>query len=429
MTKCAIIGGGLAGLTSAVYLSGAGVNVKLFEASPKLGGRTYSFLDENSGNIIDNGQHIMMGCYYNTLELLRIIGSIDNLHLQKNLDIKFVDKEKGIISLKAYSGVYPFNLLIGLLKFTAIPLTDRIKIIKTVSKLFLIDPVKFENYSVLEWLNLEKQSVTSMRCFWEILVVGALNSKLEKASAKLFIDILKQIFLGGNKAAGIIIPNAGLSEVFSEKAQQYIRENKGEIYLSKPVKSIRVEDKKVTEIIFENGSESDFDFVISSVPHHSLSKIINPDLEAVKNFNPEYSPILSAHLWVKNNPLKEMFYGFFNSPVQWIFNHKDYITIVISSADELINLDKDVITELIICELEKNFPEFNKSLITDSKIIKEKRATFIPNIQTLYTRPDVKTEISNLFLAGDWTNTGLPATIEGAVKSGKIAGEMVIAVI
>lgn len=427
MTKCAIIGGGLAGLTSAVNLCRAGVKVKLFEATPKLGGRTYSFLDQLSGNIIDNGQHIMMGCYYNTLDLLKTIGSMGNINIQRNLEITFVDKANGIIPLKAYSSFYPFNLLIGLLNYKAISLTDRLSIIKTITKLLIIDPDKFEKYSVIEWLNEEKQGTPSMEYFWEILVVGALNSKLENASAKLFINVLKQIFFGGNKAAGIIIPDVGLSEVFSEKAQQYIEGKNGEIFLSKPVKSIIINNKNVERIIFENGEESNFDFVISAIPHYSLAKIINVELESVKNFNPQYSPILSAHLWIKENLFQGKFYGIIGSPVQWVFNHKDYITIVISSAEGLINLDKDVITDLIICELEKFFPEFNKSLVTKSKIIKEKRATFIPNTHTLNTRPDTRTEISNLFLAGDWVNTGLPATIEGAVKSGRIAGDIVIA--
>jgi hydroxysqualene dehydroxylase len=171
-------------------------------------------------------------------------------------------------------------------------------------------------------------------------------------------------------------------------------------------------------------SISDFDCVISAVPYHAFQKFISvsylnkkPDLR--------YSSILTIHLWLSHNPLKEDFYGLIDSPVHWIFNKKTHLTLVISDADYLNGKSKEEILFLAARELKK-YIKLDLDDIIDFQIIKEKRATFIPSEHTLNSRPSVITGLDNFFVAGDWVDTGLPSTIESAVKSGRMAADAVL---
>ncbi|MEJ2193971.1 MAG: FAD-dependent oxidoreductase, partial [Ignavibacteriaceae bacterium] len=166
------------------------------------------------------------------------------------------------------------------------------------------------------------------------------------------------------------------------------------------------------------------DYVILAVPLYSLRKLL-PDWIITPDINFEYSSILNVHIWLKNNPLTETFYGLIDSPVHWIFNKDSHINIVISNANHLMEKTADEIYELCMREL-KLFTVILESDVQYFRVLKEKRATFIPANQIINSRPSSKTKINNLFLAGDWTDTGLPSTIESAVKSGKIAAEHVI---
>jgi uncharacterized protein with NAD-binding domain and iron-sulfur cluster len=143
-----------------------------------------------------------------------------------------------------------------------------------------------------------------------------------------------------------------------------------------------------------------------------------------QNLNFAHSAILTLHIWLKENRFNENFYGLIGSPVHWIFNHKDYITLVSSDANELIDKTKEDLFEMAVYELKK-YAGIEREEIKSYKVIKEKRSTFIPDNESIDKRPDTKTKIKNFYLAGDWVNTGLPSTIEGAVKSGRMAAEFI----
>jgi hydroxysqualene dehydroxylase len=427
MKKVAIIGGGLSGLSTAIWLAKAGVRVELFEASPKLGGRTYSFLDDQSGDLVDNGQHILMGCYKETLQLLKIVNADKDLFSQEKLEIDFIHKDLGIVPLESKSRIYPFNLLIGFLKYKAISLPERLKIIKVLFKLLFVPSDSLQNITVFDWLISEGQNENTIKSFWEILVIGALNTKAENASAKIFADVLKQMFFGGNKSSAIILPKTDLSSLFCNKISSYLLNQNGIINLSSKVCSVKIKRNKIQYIQTDDGCYNYFDFVVSAIPYYAFQKIFQNINELEEyNFQLQYSPIINAHLWLKNNNFKKKFYGFIDSPIHWLFNHGKYITIVKSNAEEIINLTNEEIIRIFTNEIKKYFKDFNISLISHYKIIKEKRATFIPSEFILNNRPYSRTKIRNLFLAGDWTNTHLPATIEGAVKSGRLAADLIL---
>lgn len=336
MKKCVVIGGGLAGLTSAVYLSQNGFHVEVIEASPKPGGRAYSLKDEDTGSIIDNGQHIMMGCYKETLKFFKLIGAEENLIYQDRIKVNFVKENFNLVPLQASSLPYPLNLLSALLNYKALSLSDRLLFLKFFLKLPFTSQNNIKYLTVYDWLIKEGQNENIRKAFWEILAVGALNTNIKKASAVTFAIILKEIFFSGNKAAAIILPKLGLSETYCKNALKFIEGNNGKINLLERVTELKASDGKITEIETTKRKITDFDFVISAVPLYALKKIF-PGLKPVNELELNYSSILSIHIWLKENKLTEDFYGLINSPVHWVFNHQDHLTLVISDADELID--------------------------------------------------------------------------------------------
>ncbi len=424
MRKCVVIGGGFAGLSAAVYLSRAGVKVHLLEASPKLGGRSYSFREKTTGDTVDNGQHLLRGCYNYTLDFLKLLGTDNLLPFPNNLHVPFVDKNGKVYHLSTSSGFYPFNLLSAILKFNAVPLSDRFNAALFLGKALLYSDRELEKLTVLELLKKENQSERMIKSLWEIIAVGALNADMKEASAKLFVDILKQIFLTGNRSYKMLVPSAGLSKLYCEAATKIIEQNGGKVTCSAKIEKIKCTGNKIASVASNEMEHNDFDFVISAIPPYALDKILEPEFSNELNLEKfKTSPILSAHLWLKENSFSEKFYGLIESDVHWVFNHGSYISVTISGADKFNDLPHDKIKCIIFSELKKYFHFFNEDSVSYIKRIKEKRATIVPSPEIIRKRPGSRTRYNNFFLAGDWTDTKLPATIEGAVKSGKIAAE------
>ena len=238
MKKCLVIGGGFAGLSASVHLSNSGYKVELIEASPKLGGRAYSFSHKQTNMLIDNGQHIMMGCYNETLKFLELIGASNKLEIQEKLSVKFLKPGFERHQLKASSLLYPFNLLSAIYNYSAISLLERLAVVRFFLKLPFFSHRDLSKMSVDDLLIKENQNENVKKAFWEILCVGALNTNLQKASAKVFIDILKEIFLKGSLGSKIILPKTSLSEMYCEPAKQFIEKKGGRIFLSERVEEI-----------------------------------------------------------------------------------------------------------------------------------------------------------------------------------------------
>lgn len=430
MKNCLVIGGGLAGLSSAVYLSEKKYKVTILEASPKLGGRAYSLYNPKYDDYYDNGQHIMMGCYYETIDFLKKINSWDKIDFQDSLKINFVEYGGKVHKLSAPKYFYPFNILLALMNYSAVKFSSRLKIIDfMMDSLCCVDDA-LKNLTVEQWLKIKREPEDSIKALWDILIIGALNTTSVNASAQVFSEILKRIFFDGNNAASIIIPATDLSKMYINNSVEFLKRNGGSTIVSERVQRVEIDGNRITKIISDKNEYSDFDFVISSIPAYALEKIkINDNQNFTELINIpsfKYSPILNAHLWLKENPFKEKFYGLIDAPVHWLFNHGKHISLTTSSAEGLIGLnDKEILSVLNSC-LELFFPIFKQDLVADFKIIKEKRATFIPDISSTLQREKIKSPLDNFILAGDWVNTGLPSTIESAVLSGRLAADEVV---
>ena len=281
MKNCLVIGGGIAGLTAASILTSKNISVTLLEASPKLGGRTYSFKDQETKTTIDNGQHILMGCYIETLSFLKQIGAENNFVFQQNLKLIFLSKDKNKYQLNADKLFYPLNLLCAILNYDVLTLSEKLSFIGFILRLPFISQRTLKTKNVLDWLIQNNQNENSIKMFWEILGVGALNTNLKNASALLFHNILMQIFFNGNYSSTIVLPKFGLSESIVEPAEKYIFKNGGKIITSEKVKELKILNEKVIEVITDKSSYKDFDFVIFATPLFSIEKIIDPTLLGV----------------------------------------------------------------------------------------------------------------------------------------------------
>ena len=422
--KCLVVGGGFAGLSAAVYLSKNSFQVDLIEASPRPGGRAYSFQEKSTDTVIDNGQHILMGCYDETLKFIKIIGADKNLAYQKNLEVNFLKKDFKEITLKSAGSFYPFNLIFGLLKFEALNFSERLTLLRLLLKLPFLVSQKFSKLTVYDWLVKENQNENIRKSFWDIIAIGALNTSTKKASAKVFVEVLKRIFLKGNFAATIILPKKGLSETYCENALEYLTSRGSKIIFSETVDEIEIEKNYVKRVTTSKSIYYDYDYIIFAVPHFSLMKIIN-DESILPSINFKYSTIVNIHIWLKENKLDKPFYGLIDSPVHWVFNKGTHLNLVISDANYLAEKSNDEIFDMAAVELKK-FLRIEREMIIEFRVIKEKRATFISSNELNHKRPSQKTKIKNLVLAGDWVDTGLPSTIESAVKSGRAAAEIVL---
>jgi squalene-associated FAD-dependent desaturase len=423
MKRILVIGGGFAGLSAAAFLSHKKFEVILIEASPRLGGRAHSYFDNETSEEIDNGQHILMGCYEHTISFMELIGAYKNLIVQKSLEVNLLKEGTGKVRIKASDIIYPVNLIAAIAGYNALSLNEKLLLINFFIKLRFIKKDSLKDLTISEWLNKEKQTENLRKCFWEILAIGALNTSTEKASAQIFYEVLKKIFLSYSDASAIILPKFGLSKTYCQPAKDFIESNGGKVITSEKAIGFDIHNNTLTRVETNKNVYSSFDYVVSAIPYYSLQKIYSISALNI-DINLNFSSILNIHIWLKEIPIKENFVGLINSPVHWIFNKGSHINLVISDADYLIELSKDEIMELAVSELHKFFGT-NWEDILNYKIIKEKRATFIPSNSIQDKRPKAQSIISNLILAGDWIDTGFPSTIESAVKSGKDAADII----
>ena len=447
-----IIGGGLSGLSAAVELSARGRKVHLLEQHRHCGGRTHSFLDVTTNSFVDNGQHLMMGCYHATRRFLRLIGTEHLAILQPALQIDFLCPTQHCTRLACAGVPAPFNLLVGLLGFTAIPFKDRIKMLLVAKELMNTSPEKeleLDRTTVEEWLSGLGQSDINKKYLWDVITIGAMNNHPKNVSALMLFRVLRAAFFGNSENASLLIPRASLSELFVDPAVQFIKTHGGEVRTGIGVKSMIEEGTYVRSVRTSQGKVLHAKSFISAIPWYSFEEVQSASHQKSKLvFSPQSgnsvkehfksSPIISIHLWLDREITNLDFAALLETRVQWFFNKskllnekkegiavRQYLSLVISAADEFVGLNKKRLVEIAVEDLRRVLPRARDAKVNHSLVIKEKRATFLPSPGLEALRPQARTKFDNLFLAGDWTATGYPATIEGAVMSGRRAAELI----
>jgi len=429
-----IVGGGVAGLSAGVELSSRDYRVLLLEQRPRLGGRTYSFVDEATGDVVDNGQHLLMGCYHETRRYLREIGSDHLATLQDNLHIDFLHPEKGVVSLSCPPFVAPFHVLAGLLKLRTLSRLDRFKLLRVGLELQRTSTQKEQTLGAMtveEWLVSLGQSQENRKYLWDIIAIGSLNDNPDSVSALLFFRVLRAAFLGSRENSCLLIPRCGLSELLVDPASRYIQSRGGTVKTGCGAKTFETRGSQVAQLLCEDGSVVESRTFISAVPYYAIRSIFEgTTFASTEQF--ESSSIITINLWLDREILENEFVALLDTRVQWIFNksrllgkknprREQYLALVMSGAGEFVGSDKDALIQIAMEDLRRTIPAARQSEVVSSLIIKEKRATFSPKPGTESLRPMTGTTFENFFLAGDWTDTGYPATIEGAVLSGRKA--------
>lgn len=433
-----IIGGGIAGLASAVFLSRNGFDAKIFESAPKWGGRTYSYYDIGKKKYIDNGQHILAGWYYNTFEYLKIIGTYEKLILNDTLELTFSNPQKEIHNFKCgkLPGVY--GLLTGIFRFNAFNLGDKLKFLKIRKvlneKKYKEDYLISVNAETL--LNELEQTDNLKKYFWYPLILASFNTVPENVCADLFVKLLKK-GTELKKNMSIILSDVNLNELFINRAVEYLFNNNVGMFLSSSVKKINIEGNIVKSIETENGNTVYSDYYICTVPFYNYEKLFEKNIFSQYFCNTgklKSSSIVSVHLFLDrdlNFPFKVKMLGLIDSVAQWIFvKDKKHLCIVISASDYIENnlteKNSEEIFKICLKDLSKCLDKFDSKNVIDYKVVKEKRATFLPEVGSEKFRLNQETNIDNLFIGGDWTCTGYPATIEGAIKSAKICSDLMM---
>jgi squalene-associated FAD-dependent desaturase len=440
-----VIGGGLAGLACAVALAEAGLEVRLFEKRPHLGGRATSYTLPD-GSEVDNCQHVTLGCCTNLADFYRRAGAGDKIRFYDRL--YFVDRQGRRSTIEASRLPAPLHMALSFLAFRGLSLADKRAI---ASALFAIaraggKPKDIDSISMLEWLHRMKQTPGAIERFWRVVLVSALDEELARTDARYGIDVFWKGFLASGEGYRVGIPSVPLASLY-EGCRDAIVKRGGVVRLRSGVREIRMRGREFSSAVLDDGSESTADACVVAVPHSVLLGLLPKEmgeaggpLEGLRHIRT--SPITGVHLWFDRTVMTEPFLTLLDHKTQWVFNKSllyaghgseataskkgQYLQLVISASYDFVPLARQEIIDLCRAELAEVLPATREAKLEKATVIKEVAATFSPEPGVDRLRPAQDFGVKRLFLAGDWTRTGWPSTMEGAVRSGYLAAEAVL---
>lgn len=445
MKRVAIIGGGFAGLAAGVELAARGFCVNVFEARPRLGGRAYSFTDDASGEVVDNGQHAMMGCYTHTLAFLERIGATRKLRRQHNMRVEMVDRHRGSGAIAASSLPSPLHLLTGILRYRLLDRAERLCALLAGVRLMVLrrrrDP-RLAQWTVEQTLISLGQSVNARSSFWYPVAIATLNELPARAAAAPFAEVLARAFFRSRADSQFVLPKVGLSDLYTDDARAFIEARGGGVEVKSAITRLLLTDGRIGAVQLRDGRRAAADACISAVPPRALADFIPEPPRALGQF--DVSPIVSAHLWFDRPVLDSEFVGLLGTTTQWVFNRSKLsseltstltasdggngpqcVSAVISAGRDVVEWHSGRVADTILRDLRLLVPAARPAQLFRSVVVKEKFATISPTPAAERLRPRAQTTIDNFFLAGDWVQTGLPPTIESAVCSGQRAAQLV----
>ena len=437
-----VIGAGFAGLSAASALAERGRRVLVLEARPTLGGRASAFTDPGTGERVDNGQHVLLGCYHETFRFLQRIGAATHVRVQPSLTIDMVDRAGRPSRLTCPGLPSPWHLLGGVLGWKALGWRDRLAISQLGGVLLQMRRLRRagadapasafavrENETVRQWLVRHGQTSRSIELLWEPLAVAALNQPIDLASAAPFGQVLARMLGGSAGDAALALPVRPLDELYALPARAFIEARGGVVSVNAPTRiswpTVHVRNETMTPRS-----------VICAVPWHALPETFDPwppelapVLDAATRTAP--SPIVTVNLWFDRVVTEQSVIGLPGRTLQWVFNKRtvfgeqsSHLSLVSSGAESVVARSNRELVDLAVRDVAASLPAARTADLRRAVVVREKRATFsvAPGQPA---RPSTRTGIPGLFLAGDWIETGLPATIEGAVVSGHWASEAV----
>ncbi|MBI1423151.1 MAG: FAD-dependent oxidoreductase [Gammaproteobacteria bacterium] len=426
-----VVGGGWAGLACAVQLTARGHAVTLLESARQLGGRARRVAFDDQG--VDNGQHVMLGAYHQTLALLKQL----NIPLEKTLQREMLD----LYLLRAHDHHFqfrmphlfsPLNLLFGLLGSKGFSIRDRWSAFLLGLRLFGNAISTEEDISVAQLLSRYNQTDNVIRALWEPICLASLNTPIEEASSDVFIRVLHDSFCRSHRDADMIIPRVDLGRLLPDPAFDYIEQHGGFVHLSQRVTELLIEKRHVRGIKCDD-NRYDAAQVVLAIPPHACQPLLKPHSAlhdiAYNMSGYDYHPICTIYLqYPPSVQTDRPIQGLLGTTSQWIVDRRvtgqpGLIAAVISGPGPHMQLENDELGALVQDELQQLFPHWPAANAV--QVIREKRATFNCRVGIETLRPTNRTPVQGLWLAGDYTNTGYPATIESAVISGQRAADKI----
>ena len=454
-----VIGAGFAGLSAAVRLSSRGAKPLVVEARGRPGGRATAFADRDTGELVDNGQHILLGCYRDTLAFLGEIGAAGHVRLERQLAVTMIDRDGRRSRLSCPPLPPPMHLLAGVLEWSALSWRDRLSIggmvtpLRNARRELAGAPVRAASpdETVEQWLIRNGQTDRLREMLWNPLALAALNQPPDRAAAPPFARVLAEMFGGDAEGAAIALPITPLDAMYAEPARQYIERRGGEVRLGASAAVTTDLDGAAATGVRVGGDTIGAPRVVSAVPWFAFPDLFDREPPALRVTidrarRMASSPIVSVNLWFDRAVLDEPFIGLPGRAMQWAFNraggdthahgsdggtHAEragggYVALVSSGADAMLARPNEELIQIAHDELLQALPAARAARLLRGTVVRERRATFslAPGQPP---RPAAETAVKGLVLAGDWIDTGLPATIEGAVRSGNRAAELAIA--
>lgn len=434
----AIAGGGLAGLAAACALSDLGFRVTLFEKRPFLGGRASSFEHPGTGEVVDNCQHVLFRVCTNLVEFYERIGVANQIRWYDQMT--FIEPGGRISTLKSSFLPAPLHTAPSFLQFPFLSAADKLAIGRALVPLTLTMQ-EDTGRSFQEWLDRHGQTRNAIERFWKAILISALSEDLDRISVSAAAQVVRESMKSpGARQMGV--PALPLTELYNA-AGEYVRARDGVLHFRCPVDGFSAQGAQV-QVRAREGGET-FDYLVLALTFDALDRVL-PDCpesaplrEKISHF--ENSPITGIHLWF-DRQISDLDHAvLLDRTIQWMF-HKSrlqpirtqstngnssgsYIELVVSSSKSLIDKSRSEIVELALAEVREFFPAARSANLVKSTVIKEVNATYSPAPGIDPHRPSSTTDWQRVFLAGDWTATGWPATMEGAVRSGYRAAEAV----
>jgi squalene-associated FAD-dependent desaturase len=411
MSRVHVVGAGLAGLAAAVALARQGRRVTLYESGLHAGGRCRSYRDAELGTRLDNGNHLLLSGNRSALSYLGMIGALDTFERSGEAAVPFFDLETGERwILRPSRGVVPWWVW-----------SDRRRVPGSRARDYLA-ALRLRSAGPDETIvdRLDPHAPLFHR-LWQPVAVAALNTSAEVGSARLFWRILRETLGRGAEACRPLVPREGLSESFVDPALATLRAGGADIRFGARLREIDFDDGRVVRLDFDGGAVAigDGDEVVLAVPAMVAVRLV-PDLTVPD----DHAPIVNAHYRIEPPPAMPLFAGLIGGTTEWVFRKHGVISVTVSAADRIVDHPSEQLAEMLWRDVAAAFGLPSDS-VPPARIVKERRATFRATPAQLRRRPPTQTRWTNLKLAGDYVDTGLPATIEGAIRSGLAAAEAI----
>jgi hydroxysqualene dehydroxylase len=426
-----VCGGGLAGVAAAVEAAGRGARVALVERRPFLGGKAYSFRDPDTGREVDNGQHVFLGCCSAYMALLRQLGTLRHTVLQKRLDVPVRDRAGRRGALRAAALPAPLHLGPSFAAYPLLSAREKAAALRALGALGALRPAAREaldDVSFADWLAERGQGPGSIARFWDLIVLPTCNDRSDRVSAALAAFVFHEGFLRTPTGSAIGWSRVGLSRLVDPAAREAIEARGGRVLTGRAVAEAGPDGVTLTD-----GERLAADAVVLALPPERVRAVAPDALPADPGLGT--SPIVNVHVWYDRPVMDEPFTAVVDGPAQWIFNRTamghgggvgHHLAVSISGAREQVDVPRHDLAELIRAELEGLLPAARDAEVMASAVVKEPQATFASAPGQAARRPGAATPLPGVALAGAWTATGWPATMEGAVRSGIRAARLVV---